>query len=61
MTLCSIGVIARHYGVLPSTIRRWVEKGVIQTEGRTFGGHRRFREPAVQSAETAERKIVGYA
>ena len=42
MTLHSIGIVAKHYGVLPSTIRRWVERGLLAVACRTFGGHRRF-------------------
>ncbi|MDO5532666.1 IS607 family transposase [Sutterella sp.] len=62
MTLCSISTIARHYGVSPSTIRRWVEKGYIELAGRTFGGHRRFRHPDEGiKVDTESRKIVGYA
>ena len=36
--LCSIGFIAKHYGVSPSTIRRCVKLGYIRIAGRTFGG-----------------------
>ena len=28
--LCSIGIIAKHYGVSPSTIRRWAQRGLIK-------------------------------
>ncbi|MDO5532531.1 IS607 family transposase [Sutterella sp.] len=62
MTLCSISTIAKHYGVSPSTIRRWVERGYIKLAGRTFGGHRRFQHPADSDAVTSgERKVLGYA
>lgn len=60
--LCSIGVIAKHYGVSPSTMRRWGKLGHIQTAGRTFGGHRRFEVPnEVPSELETKRKHVGYA
>ena len=42
MTLFAIGVVARHYGVSPSTIRRWAAKGLLTVARRTLGGHRRF-------------------
>ena len=42
MTLYSIGIVAKHYGVSPSTIGRWVEKGFLAVACRTLGGHRRF-------------------
>lgn len=41
MALYSIGYIARHYGVSPSTIRRWEASGKIPASIRTLGGHRR--------------------
>jgi DNA-binding transcriptional MerR regulator len=40
MTLYSIGIVAKHYDVSPSTIRRWVEKGLLAVVCHTFGGHR---------------------
>ena len=58
--LCSIGIIAKHYGVSPSTIRRWAQRGLIKVACRTFGGHRRFEVPTV-STENPARKHIGYA
>ena len=60
--LCSIGFIAKHYGVSPSTIRRWVKLGYIRIAGRTFGGHRRFDVPnEVSSEQASTRKHIAYA
>lgn len=60
--LCSIGFIARHYGVSPSTIRRWVKLGYLQIACRTLGGHRRFEVPTREPSDQAtSRKHVGYA
>ena len=61
MTLYSIGIVAKHYDVSPSTIRRWVEKGLLAVVCHTFGGHRRFDLQLNPVASGVERKHLGYA
>ena len=59
MTLCTIGHLAKPYGVSTSTIRRWEAAGLIAASERTLGGHRRFR--IEDDDGNHERKVVGYA
>ena len=61
MTLYSIGIVAKHYGVSPSTIGRWVEKGLLAVACRTFVGHRRFDLQLNPVASGVERRHLGYA
>lgn len=41
----TVGAAARHYGVTPVTIRRWMDAGRL-VGLRTLGGHRRVLVPA---------------
>ena len=59
MALCSIGYVARYYGVSVSTIRRWEAKGIIPKSIRTFGGHRRF--DLAPSESSKQGLHIGYA
>ena len=52
MALYSMGYIARHYGVSPSTIRRWEASGKIPASIRTLGGHRRFEKVEDKQSES---------
>ncbi|MCI5851345.1 MAG: IS607 family transposase [Sutterellaceae bacterium] len=61
MTLCPIGLVAKRYGVSPSTIRRWEKAGLIKAAVRTFGGHRRFELESGPRASGVGRRHVGYA
>ena len=61
MTLYSIGIVAKHYGVSHSTIRRWAEKSLLAVACRTFGGHRRFDLQLNPVASGVEHKHLGYA
>jgi len=45
-TYVSVGRAARHFGVTPVTIRRWMNSGRIAGI-RTLGGHRRVLLPPV--------------
>ena len=45
--LLTTAEVARHYGVTPKTIRRWVAIGALQA-ARTLGGHRRFLPSVVK-------------
>ena len=47
--LLTTAEVARHYGVTPKTIRRWVAEGKLAA-ARTLGGHRRFL-PSVVNVE----------
>ena len=49
--LLTTAEVARHFGVTPTTIRRWVKIGALQAV-RTMGGHRRFL-PSVVKVEGA--------
>ena len=40
--IVSIGKIAAIIGVVPSTLRRWDNQGILQADHRTVGGHRRY-------------------
>lgn len=48
--------VARRYGVLPSTVRRWVERGSLKPTLQTPGGHYRFSEKDLQALAASTEK-----
>ncbi|MGE0054005.1 MAG: helix-turn-helix domain-containing protein [Hyphomicrobium sp.] len=54
--LVSTGEAARHLGVSPATIQRWVDAGVVSAV-RTHGGHRRIPLSEVRRTLAAKRPL----
>ena len=46
--LLSTGEVALLFQVIPKTVTRWEERGLLTSVTRTLGGHRRFREAEVR-------------
>jgi len=66
MQYCSIGELSLVLGVAVSTLRRWDREGRISPDGRTPGGHRRYRVDRVLKQlglrpSDARRKTLAYA
>lgn len=66
MQHCSIGELSLVLGVAVSTLRRWDREGRLAPDGRTPGGHRRYRVDRVLSRlglgkPAAHRKTLAYA
>ncbi|MBO4228000.1 MerR family DNA-binding transcriptional regulator [Bradyrhizobium neotropicale] len=47
----SSGYVAKRFGVAVSTVRYWVEVEYIKPDGRTPGGHMRFRMSEIERFE----------
>lgn len=61
--LISIGRAAALLGVSVVTLRRWDKLGILKSQSRTFGGHRRYHLPEVKAmrGDTVKQQVVGYA
>ena len=49
VTLITTTQVAEHFHVDPSTVRKWVDKGLITPAMSTPGGHYRFRQSDVDA------------
>ncbi len=48
VTLCTTAQVAKFYKVDSSTVRRWVEKGLLEPYIVTLGGQFRFDQESLQ-------------